>query len=220
MADLLVVIRSGATDYDLQGRIRGNLDIPLTPAGIAAVSETARHLAAAPPVALYTSSTTCAIETADVIGDSLGLVPRRVPHLVGLDLGLWQGMLVSEIRRRQPRLARHWEEDPWTVVPPDGEPLSSARDRIAQAIGKIVARHPGERVAVVVPQPIDRIIRSLLTGDGPGDLWEIAATDPAAVELRVSPPTPRPPLPATGLGVFGGATALATLRGRLGLAQS
>ena len=220
MADLLVVIRTGPTDYDLQGRISGNLDIPLTPAGIAAASETARHLAAAPPVALYTSPTTCAIETADVIGDRLHLVPRRVPHLVGLDLGLWQGMLVSEIRRRQPRLARHWEEDPWTVVPPDGEPLSAARDRIAQAIGKMVARHPGERVAVVVPQPIDRIIRSLLTDDGPGDLWAIAATDPAAVELRVSPPTPRPPLPATGLGVFGAATALATLRGRLGLAQS
>lgn len=220
MADLLVVIRSGATDYDLQGRIRGNLDIPLTPAGIAAVNETARHLAAALPVALYTSPTTCAIETADVIGASLGLVPRRVPHLVGLDLGLWQGMLVSEIRRRQPRLARHWEEDPWTVVPPDGEPLSAARDRIAQAIGKIVARHPGERVAVVVPQPIDRIIYSLLTGAGPGDLWAIAATGPAAVELRVGPLTPQPPLPATGSGVFGGATALATLRGRLGLAQS
>ena len=219
MADLLVVIRSGATDYDLQGRIRGNLDIPLTPAGIAAARETAGRLAAAPPVALYTSPTTCAIETADLIGDGLDLVPRRVPLLVGLDLGLWQGMLVSEIRRRQPRLARHWEEDPWTVVPPDGEPLSAARDRIAQAIGKIVARHPGERVAVVVPQPIDRIIRALLTGTGPGDLWEIAATDSAAMELPVSPSAPRPPLPATGFGVFGGAATLATLRGRLGLAN-
>jgi broad specificity phosphatase PhoE len=220
MADLLVVIRSGATDYELQGRIRGNLDIPLTPAGVDAAKETARRLAAAPPVALYTSPTTCAIETADVIGDALDLVPRRVPLLVGLDLGLWQGMLVSEIRRRQPRLARHWEEDPWTVVPPDGEPLSAARDRIAQAIAKIVARHPGERVAVVVPQPLDRIIHFLVTGDGPGDLWEIAASDSAAEELPVPPPAPRLPLPAAGFGVFGGATALATLRGRLGLAQS
>jgi broad specificity phosphatase PhoE len=220
MADLLVVIRPGATDYDLQGRISGNLGIPLTPAGIAAAKDTARLLAVAPPVALSTSPTTCAIEAADVIGDALELVPRRVPHLVGLDLGLWQGMLVSEIRRRQPRLARHWEEDPWTVVPPDGEPLSAARDRIAQAIGKIVARHPGERVAVVVPQPIDRIIHSLLTGNGPGDLWEIEATDSAVVELRISPTAPRPPMPAAGFGVFGGATALATLRGRLGLAQS
>jgi len=43
MADSLVVIRSGATEYDLQGRIRGRLSIPLSAAGIA---ETQAALAA------------------------------------------------------------------------------------------------------------------------------------------------------------------------------
>ena len=99
MADLLVVIRTGPTDYDLQGRIRGNLDIPLAPAGVAAARDACHGLAAVPPTAIYTSPTTCAIETADLIGASLGIVPRRMPLLAGLDLGLWQGMLVSEIRR-------------------------------------------------------------------------------------------------------------------------
>ena len=219
MADLLVVIRTGPTDYDLQGRIRGNLDIPLAPAGLAAARDTCRDLAAAPPVALYTSPTICAVETAELIGASLGLVPRRVPLLVGLDLGLWQGMLVSEIRRRQPRLARQWEEDPWRVVPPDGEPLAAARDRINQAIGKIVARHAGERVAVVVPQPLDRIILALMTGEPAGDLWEVSASGDAAVELPVAPLPARPSLTAAGVGLLAGASALATLRGRLGLAQ-
>lgn len=220
MADLLVVIRSGTTDYDLQGRIRGNLNLPLAPAGIAAAEDTARHLAAAAPVAIYTAPTQCAVETADIIGGAIGLVPRRVPFLAGLDLGLWQGMLVSEIRRRQPRLARHWEEDPWTVVPPDGEPLATARDRIAQAIGKILSRHADGQVAVVVPQPIDRIIRALMTGEPAGDLWEISAPGPALVEVRVAPPPPRQTLTAAGVGFLAGATALATLRGRLGMAQS
>ncbi|NBW95290.1 MAG: hypothetical protein EBR28_00805 [Planctomycetia bacterium] len=35
MAESLVVIRSGTTDYELQGRIRGTLDIPLAPEGLA-----------------------------------------------------------------------------------------------------------------------------------------------------------------------------------------
>jgi broad specificity phosphatase PhoE len=56
MADLLVVIRTGPTDYDLQGRIRGNLNIPLAPAGLAAARDTCRDLAAAPPVALYSAT--------------------------------------------------------------------------------------------------------------------------------------------------------------------
>jgi len=219
MADLLVVIRSGTTDYDLQGRIRGNLNIPLAPAGIAAAEAAARHLSAALPVALYTSPTRCSVETADVIGAATSQVPRRVPSLAGLDLGLWQGMLVSEIRRRQPRLARHWEEDPWTVVPPDGEPLAAARDRIASAIGKILSRHPEGPVAVVVPAPIDRIIRTVITGESVGDLWQIADSGPALVELRVALPPPRSSLTAAGISLLAGATSLATLRGRMGMAQ-
>jgi probable phosphoglycerate mutase len=219
MADLLVVIRSGTTDYDLQGRIRGNLNIPLAPAGIAAAEAAARHLSAALPVALYTSPTRCSVETADLIGAATSLVPRRVPSLAGLDLGLWQGMLVSEIRRRQPRLARHWEEDPWTVVPPDGEPLAAARDRIAAAIGKILSRHPEGPVAVVVPAPIDRIIREVISGEPAGDLWQIADTAPAVVELHVALPPTRGSLTAVGISLLAGATSLATLRGRMGMAQ-
>jgi broad specificity phosphatase PhoE len=219
MADLLVVIRSGTTDYDLQGRIRGNLNIPLAPAGIAAAEAAARHVSAALPVALYTSPTRCSVETADLIGAATSLVPRRVPSLAGLDLGLWQGMLVSEIRRRQPRLARHWEEDPWTVVPPDGEPLAAARDRIAAAIGKILSRHPEGPVAVVVPAPIDRIIREVIAGEPAGDLWQIADTAPAVVELRVALPPTRGSLTAVGISLLAGATSLATLRGRMGMAQ-
>lgn len=219
MADLLVVIRSGTTDYDLQGRIRGNLNIPLAPAGIAAAEAAARHLSAALPVALYTSPTRCSVETADLIGAATSLVPRRVPSLAGLDLGLWQGMLVSEIRRRQPRLARHWEEDPWTVVPPDGEPLAAARDRIAAAIGKILSRHPEGPVAVVVPAPIDRIIREVIAGEPAGDLWQIADTAPAVVELHVALPPTRGSLTAVGISLLAGATSLATLRGRMGMAQ-
>jgi broad specificity phosphatase PhoE len=142
-----------------------------------------------------------------------------VPSLAGLDLGLWQGMLVSEIRRRQPRLARHWEEDPWTVVPPDGEPLAAARDRIAAAIGKILSRHPEGPVAVVVPAPIDRIIREVISGEPAGDLWQIADTAPAVVELHVALPPTRGSLTAVGISLLAGATSLATLRGRMGMAQ-
>ena len=121
MADLLVVVRAGTTDFDLQGRIRGNLDIPLSPGGAVAALTAAHELSAAPPLALYTSTAACAMETATIVAAALRLPPRRVPNLPNIDQGLWQGMLVEEIRRRQPRLAWHWEADPWKVAPPDGE---------------------------------------------------------------------------------------------------
>ncbi len=220
MADLLVVVRAGTTEYDLQGRIRGNLDMPLTAAGRSAAVASARELAAAPPTALYSSPSASATATAAVIGSALGLAPRRVAALADLDLGLWQGMLVDDIRRRQPRLARHWEEDPWTVVPPDGEPLADARDRVAGAVESILARHPGGRVAVVVPQPLDRILRAVVSGSAVGDLWDVADEGATVSRFVIDDDAPSRPAMAVLAGVFGGAAFRGATRGRFGVAQS
>ena len=57
MPDHLIVIRSGATDYDRQGRIRGTLDIPLCDVGRADAARAGELLVADPPGALYTSGT-------------------------------------------------------------------------------------------------------------------------------------------------------------------
>ena len=172
MPDSLILIRSGATDYDLQGRIRGTLDIPLCAAGRAEAARAAALLAAEPPLALYSSGTACALETARIVAEACGLRPRRLANLHNLDQGLWQGMLVDEIRRKQPRLHRQWQDNPWAVAPPEGELLEEACERVEAALEKIVRRHAAGRVAVVVPQPLDRILRWLVAGGSMGDLWQ------------------------------------------------
>lgn len=173
--DSLIVIRAGATDYEVQGRIRGAVDIPLCPAGVAEAERAAVLLAGSSAIALYTSQERCAVETGRVIGRSLGLKPRIVPRLQNLDQGLWQGLLVEEIRRKQPRLYRQWQDNPWAVAPPEGELLEDACDRVEGALEKLLRRHPQGRVALVVPEPLDRIVRWIVAGESMGDLW---ARDP------------------------------------------
>ena len=166
------MIRSGATDYELQGRIRGAVDIPLCGAGVTEAEQTASLLLTAPPVAIYSSEELSAVETSHIIGRALGLRPRTLPNLQNLDLGLWQGMLVEDIRRKQPRLSRQWLDNPWAIAPPDGELVEEACDRVEAA------------VALVVPAPLDRIVRWLVAGEAMGDLW---TRDP-----RPEPPTELP----------------------------
>jgi broad specificity phosphatase PhoE len=184
--DHLIVIRSGATDYDRQGRIRGTLDIPLCDAGRADAARAAELLAAAAPDALYTSGSACAIETSRIVGAACGLRPRRLAALHNLDQGLWQGMLVDDIRRKQPRLHRQWQDNPWAVAPPEGELLEEACERVEAALEKLVRRHPSGRVAVVVPQPLDRIVRWLVSGESMGDLWHHASERPPVDILPVA----------------------------------
>ena len=162
MPDHLIVIRSGVTDYDLQGRIRGTLDLPLSPEGVAAATKAGERLAADPPAAIYTSEAECAVETGRLIAAACGLKPRPLANLDNLDLGLWQGKLVDDIREKQPRLHRQWQDNPWAVAPPEGELLEQACERVETVLEKLFKRHPAGRVAVVVPQPLDAIVRWLV----------------------------------------------------------
>lgn len=169
--DSLVVIRAGVTNYEVQGRIRGSLDVPLCEAGAAQAAAAAACLAETPPLALYTAESRCAIETGRIIGRQTGLKPRVIPGLHNLDQGLWQGLLVEDIRRRQPRLYRQWQDNPWAVAPPEGELLEEACERVEAALEKLLRRHGEGRVAVVVPDPLDRIFGWILAGESMGDLW-------------------------------------------------
>jgi broad specificity phosphatase PhoE len=186
MPDHLILIRAGASDYDEQGRIRGTLAMPLSAAGLAESHQTAALVAAAPPVTLYASPDACARETARVVAAACGLRPRRIANLVNLDQGLWQGMLVDEIRSKQPRLYRQWQDNPWSVAPPEGELLEEACLRVESALEMLARRHPAGRIAVVVPQPLDQVLRWIVSGESMGDLWGGEPQRPPVAEFPLA----------------------------------
>ena len=194
MPDHLIVIRAGATDYDLQERIRGTLDMPLSMEGVAAATRAGERLAADPPTAIYASADEAAEETAWIIGSACGMKPKHLPNLGNVDMGLWQGRLVEEIRDTQPRLNRQWQDNPWSVAPPEGELLEDACERVEAAIEKIFKRHPGGTVAMVVPRPLDAIVTWLVSGRSMGDLWRFDAAadlvDVLPVAAQWQPPRP------------------------------
>ena len=201
MSDSLIVIRSGATDYELHGRIRGTVDLPLCPAGVAEAEHAAMLLNGSSAIALYTSEDLGAVETGRIVGRAMGLKPRTVPRLQNLDQGLWQGLLVEDIRRKQPRLYRQWQDNPWAVAPPEGELLEDACERVEDTLAKLLRRHANGRVAVVVPEPLDRIVRWLVAGESMGDLWARDPHGEPVVEIPVAAQWVRTPQRGREAGV-------------------
>jgi broad specificity phosphatase PhoE len=120
MMTQVVLIRPGATLYDEQHRVQGVLDVPLSDRGRAEVQRLAEKLAGLELAALYCGPGESVLRTADVVGKSLGLRPKRVEELRNLDQGLWQGLQIEEIKRRNFKVYRQWIDDPLTVCPPPG----------------------------------------------------------------------------------------------------
>jgi len=162
----LVLIRPGATVYDEQNRLQGVLDIPLSERGRGEVTQMvpdlARTLDGAGRSALYCGPGENVVRTAEIIGKALGVRPKRVEEFRNLNQGLWQGLQIDEIRRRNTKLYRQWIEDPATICPPLGETYESAMARIKTAFRPLLRRHQDDSIALVVAEPLARMVASYL----------------------------------------------------------
>jgi len=173
----LLLIRPGATEYDQQGRVQGTLDIPLCEDGRQIVATMVESLRQQPISAIYASPCQSAEQTAQALAETLELKVKTVEKLHNLDQGLWQGMLVADVKSKQPKVYRQWQEQPETVCPPQGEALCSAKERVKTALAKLLKKHKADRLlALVVPEPLASVVRNLLRHDDWGDLWQSTTT--------------------------------------------
>jgi broad specificity phosphatase PhoE len=161
----VVLIRPGATTYDEQNRVQGVLDIPLSERGRAEVAVLAEQLAGVELSALYCGPGESVVRTAEAVGRSIGLRPKRVDELRNLDQGLWQGLQIDEIRRRNLKVFRQWLEDPMTVCPPQGETIEDALERLRSALRPLIRRHRDEAIGLVVAEPFAQLVSGYLRQD-------------------------------------------------------
>lgn len=168
----VVLILPGATDYELQGRIQGDLDIPLCEEGREEVQRVARELQDLGLDVVYSSCCSSAAQTAEGIAKALGIKTKKLDNLENLDHGLWQGLLIDEVRQKQPKVYRQWQEHPESCCPPEGETIEHARNRIETVLAKLLKKHKDGVFGLVVPEPLASLVREYLGEAELGDLWE------------------------------------------------
>jgi len=185
----LILVRHGETEWNVIGRYQGQADPPLNECGLTQAHRLAEMLAGAGLQAIYTSPLRRAYQTAAVLSQKLDLPLHQEPRLMEIHQGDWEGRLRSDIAARYPALFQQWLSEPWATTPPGGESLAQVQARVYAAVDDILARHPGQRLALVthrIPialikvrfQGLDPdVVRSL---DLPNTYWEeIAVTGPA-----------------------------------------
>ncbi len=186
----IVLIRPGCTDYDLQGRIQGNLDVPLNEQGKSHVLRIAEEIRGLRIEAVYCACGEPVTQAATILAEILGIKLRKMDRMQNLNHGLWQGMLIEDVRVKQPKVYRQWQEHPENVCPPEGEMLADAIQRVEAAMAKLLKRHKEGVVAVVASEPLATLIRRYVTHEEIGDLWkalerhscwQVLTVDPALV---------------------------------------
>jgi broad specificity phosphatase PhoE len=183
----IIVIRPGASDFVDQGRIQGTLDVPLNDHGKTEVVKLTKELAGREIDAIYCSRCQPTQATAAAIAEALGVKLKELRGMQNLNHGLWQGMCIDEVKRRQPTVYRQWQEQPESIRPPEGETLLEAADRVDRVLDKLLKRHREGLIAVVVPEPLASLVKVRLGQGKLGDLWQAASGHGDWEVLQITP---------------------------------
>ena len=168
----IVIIHPGCTDYDEQQRIQGSLDIPLSERGNNEVVQLIEQLEDQGIEMIYCPPCQPAEETASAIAGKLEIKLKKLDRMQNLDQGLWQGMLIEDVKTKQPKVYKQWQDQPENVCPPGGEMLSDAAERVRAALTKLMKKHKSGTIAIVAPEPLASLMRQFIGNDELGDLWK------------------------------------------------
>ena len=134
MVTTLLLVRHGETDWNADGRLQGHTDRPLSDFGRRQAQQLADELDGERLEAIYSSDLSRARETAEVVGERLGLSVELDPDLREKDWGNWEGLTAVERDR----------------VEFVGESTEAHQERMLRALRRISERHPGDGTVLVV----------------------------------------------------------------------
>ena len=166
------VIQTGQTTWEAQGRTDSAAGVPLTDSGIEAVRRSARELADQDIAMVYAGAGEAERQSAELIAREITSKVKTVKNLRELDYGLWQGLTVEEIHRRQPKLYRQWVESPASVRPPNGEALAEGRQRLRKALKTLLKHNKNAPVLLVLRPVILGLLRCLVYNHGVEEIWQ------------------------------------------------
>jgi len=130
----LLLVRHGETDWNAEGRLQGHTDRPLSDYGRRQARRLAEELEGEGLEAIYSSDLARAHETAEIVGERLGLPISLEPALREKDWGSWEGLDAVERDR----------------VEFVGESTEAHQERMLRALRRIAELHPGNGRVLVV----------------------------------------------------------------------
>ncbi len=145
----IIAIRHGETAWNVDTRIQGHLDIPLSANGRWQAERLADALRGESIKAIYASDLARAWETAQYVGRASGVEVTKEEDLRERGFGIFEGKTFADIETLLPDQSTRWRKRDPEFAPAGGESLIALRSRVVGAAQRLAALHPGKLIAMV-----------------------------------------------------------------------
>ena len=159
----LIIIRHGETEWNLEGRIQGHMDSPLTESGRAQAEAIAGRLQTVEVNALYSSDLGRAYTTAQFVSHKTGQNILTDKRLRELHLGKFEGLTEEEVQKRFPEEYVYLKNAEPSYIYPGGESKEQFSLRVITCLEELMGKHQGEQIVVITHGgALSRLIRYTL----------------------------------------------------------
>lgn len=158
----VLFVRHGYSEGNKDHRFSGQMDFPLDAAGHLQALDVANYLRSSYRIgAIYASDLCRACDTVRPLAEALSLPIHPVKGLREVDVGLWEGVLRTEVARRYPETYGMYLKTPGLVRFDGGESFGEMRERARLAVREIVAENEGKTVVIATHGGVIRALRTL-----------------------------------------------------------
>ena len=146
----IVLVRHGATDWNLEHRCQGSSDRDLSDVGRRQAEQLGERLRQETIHGVYASDLRRARRTAEVISGHHKLPVIIEESIRELDHGHLEGLTFNEIKQNYGDFLTRWRCEPAELRVPGGERLADVAERAWLGLNQIVARHDAADTIVIV----------------------------------------------------------------------
>lgn len=150
MKTTLYLTRHGQTEWNLQKKMQGHKDSPLTEYGIRQAEWLKERLEKIRLDAIYSSTSPRALNTARILLGNRSLDILEDDSLKEINMGLWEGRQIEHIQQQYPLQYDQFFNEPHVYRPAGhGETYTELLERTLPVIENILTEHKGEQVLIV-----------------------------------------------------------------------
>jgi len=168
----LYITRHGETLWNLERRMQGHNDSPLSELGLQQAGWLKAALSVISFDAVYSSPCLRALRTAEIICSGRIIEIASEPGLIEIGLGAWEGKQIDAVARLYPEQSADFWKAPARFKPAgSGETFRQVQDRAVRAVAEIVQKHPRQTVLLVSHAVVLKTLMAFMEGIALDEYW-------------------------------------------------
>jgi len=179
----LYIVRHGQTQWNVEKRMQGRKDSPLTELGKAHSEKLMRTLKDTKWEAIYSSSSQRTLLTADIIRGEQKIPIISRDELQEMCFGDMEGKLHKDIAEQEPQKFEDFWLSPDLYTSGSGEDFFEVEKRVIKEIKKIIRQHPEGNVLIVTHTVVIKLLIAFFEKRPLETLWDPIIIHPTALSI-------------------------------------